>query len=144
MTVNGNELSKRLENDRAARRARAHAAPAAMRGRCVKCETTVWEDAPFDDGAEVRNGKLYHRSCAPKLPMPRQKKYSERAVRRLLREIEVGVSDVLRDMPEVPESDAAHDVAWNILYCAWDEHPDTVREAARIFGIPYSMVRRGR
>lgn len=91
-------ITKRLEEDRPARRARAKEAAA-------------------------RRAQREYVQPARKPRGPRPKQYSWRKVERISREIEMGISDVRRDMPEVADVDAAHDVAWSTLHFYVDEHP---------------------
>lgn len=68
------------------------------------------------------------------------KRFSQSAVDRICRDIETGIADCRRDMPEVPEHDAAHDIAWSLLHCHLDEHPDTIRAICNRYGIDASVL----
>lgn len=165
------DLAKQLEDGRAARRERVRAAltvEADTKVRCsfAGCRLCVGDDhrcAYEPDGVRdvagvpmaacswhVEHGGDLHPDVIPdweqaradkRAGRTRPKRFSQTAVERLTREIEVGIRDCMRDMPELQEIDVAHDIAWNVLYCT-DAHPDTVRAVCRRYDIPYSAVRR--
>ncbi len=139
--MNGDDLAKEIEEGRAARRERARAA-VALQYPCPDCGHNVGPDHdrqecdlaqldPFGPikprgGQEMRRAR---RDCIEPKPKRRTpaKQFSWRKVEAISAEIELGIQDCRRDMPEVGEIDAAHDVAWSILHFYLDEHPDTIQ-----------------
>lgn len=114
------DLGKQLEEGRAARRERARASVAAL---------------PVFD--ELARGVLDSRPRKP-----RAKRFSQRTVDRVSREIEVGCEDGLREFHGfVSEDDIAHDVAWSlILALAGSEHPDTIRAICNRFSVDAGAI----
>lgn len=110
------DLAKRLEDARPARRERA---------RIIAAFDLLTEPTP-----------------PPAMPTrrPTTKRFSQRTVDRICRQIELGIADVKRDMPEVGDCDAAHDVAWSILHFYTDENPATRRAVCRRYGIDYRSI----
>lgn len=156
--MNGDDLSKAIEEGRAARRERAREA-VALQHLCPDCGYRVSADHdrqecdlaqadPFQPvkprgGEETRRARRDCIQPKPKVKGPRPKRFSWRKVDAISREIEVGIEDCRRDMPEVPEVDVAHDIAWSLLHSHLDEHPDTIRAVCTRYSIDYdSFLRR--
>lgn len=116
--MNADDITKQLEEGRAARRERVRAA------------LTV----------EERHAKREITQPKRKVKGPRPKQFSWRKVEAISREIDMGVRDCRADMPEIPEHDVVHDIAWSIIHCHFDEHAETLRQVCNRYSVDYEVI----